>query len=310
MTRVLVAEDSRTQSLHIKAMLEQAGFDVCTAPNGAEALKLIPVFKPNVVLTDLEMPEMNGLQLVEAIKDQHAFLPVVLMTAVGSEEIAMKALKAGAANYVPKHILKQVIVTSLEEAAWQALVHQDEEQVLCHLKRSDFRFDIGNDSSILQSLVAHFGRELERLHTFDEIAIMQITMALTEALTNAINHGNLELSSVLREGEDDSLFHRLGEERRQQSPYKDRSVTVTATITADELRFEVVDEGPGFDISIVPDPTDESNLEKASGRGLMLIHTFMDEVHYNDSGNRITMIKRYSPENDSDDSDDDDDDGQ
>ena len=307
MTRVLVAEDSRTQLAHIKAMLEQSGFEVCTAPNGIEALKLIPIFKPNVVLTDLEMPEMNGLQLVEAIKEQHAFLPVVLMTAVGSEEIAMKALKSGAANYVPKHILKKVIVNSLEEAAWQALVHQNEEQVLSHLKRVEYFFDIGNNSGILQSLVAHFGRELERLKTFDEIAIMQITMALTEALTNAINHGNLELSSALREGDDD-LYHKLGDERRQQSPYKDRSVTVVAKIADEELCFVVTDEGPGFDMSIVPDPTDESNLEKASGRGLMLIQTFMDEVRYNVTGNQITMIKRYDPNDNSHDDWDDEDD--
>lgn len=294
MTRVLVAEDSRTQSAQIKAMLEQSGFEVGTALNGIEALKLIPTFKPNVVLTDLEMPEMNGLQLVEAIKEQHAFLPVVLMTAMGSEEIAMKALRAGAANYIPKRMLEKVLATIVEEAAWQARVHENEQLVLSRLKRVEYFFDLGNESAVLESLVAHVGRELERRRTFDDIAIMQITMALTEALTNAINHGNLELSSALRE-EDGELYHKLGDERRQQSPYQDRSVTVTAKIADDELCFVINDEGPGFDMSIVPDPTDESNLDKSSGRGLMLIQTFMDEVRYNDAGNQITLIKRYSP---------------
>jgi anti-sigma regulatory factor (Ser/Thr protein kinase) len=60
----------------------------------------------------------------------------------------------------------------------------------------------------------------------------------------------------------------------------------------DEAVYVVRDEGPGFDPSILPDPTDPSNLEKVSGRGLLLIRTFMDEIHHDDSGREITMIKR------------------
>ena len=54
----------------------------------------------------------------------------------------------------------------------------------------------------------------------------------------------------------------------------------------------VEDQGPGFDPGCLPDPTDLSNLEKPSGRGLMLIRTFMDEVDFNPRGNRIRMVKR------------------
>ena len=54
------------------------------------------------------------------------------------------------------------------------------------------------------------------------------------------------------------------------------------------------DEGPGFDPDGLPDPTDPENLTKASGRGVLLIRTFMDEVRFNDTGNEITMIKRCS----------------
>ena len=56
--------------------------------------------------------------------------------------------------------------------------------------------------------------------------------------------------------------------------------------------FIIRDEGPGFDPSKLPDPTDARNLGKPSGRGLLLIRTFMDEVGYNPSGNEIRLIKR------------------
>jgi anti-sigma regulatory factor (Ser/Thr protein kinase) len=59
-----------------------------------------------------------------------------------------------------------------------------------------------------------------------------------------------------------------------------------------EAVFVVRDEGPGFDPTSLPDPTDPINLERVSGRGLLLIQTFMDHVEHNETGNQITMIKR------------------
>ncbi len=121
MTRVLVVEDSRTQALAIQLQLEDLGFCVNVAANGKEALAALNRARdggadsayPDVVLTDLEMPEVNGLQLVEAIRRDYAHLPVVLMTAVGSEEIAVAALQKGAASYVPKRNLQSDIALTL-----------------------------------------------------------------------------------------------------------------------------------------------------------------------------------------------------
>ena len=104
-------------------------------------------------------------------------------------------------------------------------------------------------------------------------------------------HGNLELSSALREA-DCEAYHALAEQRTQQPPYRDRRVFVKATLTEDEAVFTVRDEGPGFDPSLLPDPTNPSNLEKVSGRGILLMRTFMDDVIYNDVGNCVRLVKR------------------
>ena len=82
------------------------------------------------------------------------------------------------------------------------------------------------------------------------------------------------------------------EERRRQEPYRSRRVQVTATDAPGESVYVVRDEGPGFDPANLPDPTDPANLEKASGRGLLLIRSFMDEVRHNASGNEITLVWR------------------
>jgi hypothetical protein len=108
---------------------------------------------------------------------------------------------------------------------------------------------------------------------------------------NAIYHGSLELKSQLLE-EDEIEFARLLRERARQSPYASRRVHVIARETRTEVTYIIRDEGPGFDPSSLPDPTDPANLERRSGRGLFLIRTFMDEVRHNGKGNEITMVKR------------------
>jgi anti-sigma regulatory factor (Ser/Thr protein kinase) len=121
-------------------------------------------------------------------------------------------------------------------------------------------------------------------------SMILLGVALHEALTNAIFHGNLDLSSALKE-ENEPEFYRLAEERRKKPPYKDRQVYVTVSLTPQEATFVVRDDGNGFDRAILPDPTDPTNLERVSGRGLLLINTFMDRVEHNTSGNEITMVK-------------------
>src|SRR6185295_19428079 len=100
----------------------------------------------------------------------------------------------------------------------------------------------------------------------------------------------LEVSSDLRENGDDA-FHKLARERREQPPYAARRVRVTARLTTTGATFVIRDQGPGFDVSKLPDPTDPANLEKPSGRGLLLMRAFMDEVRFNATGNQVTMVK-------------------
>ena len=125
----------------------------------------------------------------------------------------------------------------------------------------------------------------------DGTAVMHVGVALEEALTNAIDHGNLELESELRENSP-RAYAELQQERRQKQPYCDRHIYVTAAVTSREASYVVRDEGSGFDTSIIPQVTGPIDAEQAHGRGLLLIHTVMDEVSYNDTGNQITMIKR------------------
>lgn len=103
---------------------------------------------------------------------------------------------------------------------------------------------------------------------FDAADRFAIKLALEEALANAIKHGN--------------------------DSDETKSVTVEWTAAPGEVRIIVTDEGPGFTPDDVPDPTLDENLTKPSGRGVMLMRAYMDEVSFNDAGNKVTLIKRPS----------------
>jgi signal transduction histidine kinase len=118
-------------------------------------------------------------------------------------------------------------------------------------------------------------------------------VALQEALTNACYHGNLEVSSELREI-DHRAFYRLAKERQQVPPFVNRRIYVSAKFMPDAVEYVIRDEGPGFDPSSLPDPTDPENLERPCGRGLLLMQTFMDEVQFNATGNEVRLVKRRS----------------
>ena len=107
-------------------------------------------------------------------------------------------------------------------------------------------------------------------------------------------HGNLEVDSKLRQV-DEKQFHRLIEERRHLPPTPRGNCTSDGLHVADAAEFTVTDEGPGFDPSSLPDPTDPVNLDTIGGRGLLLIRTFMDEVQFNERGNAITLVKDCAP---------------
>jgi CheY-like chemotaxis protein len=292
MSRVLVVEDSRTQALQIQLLLEEAGFEVSLAGQGQEALAVLRTELPDVVLTDMDMPVMNGLELVEHVRQDYPRVPVILMTALGSEEIAVQALQQGAASYVPKKNLTRDIVPTLENVLSVARAGPHERLMLDCLTQAEFTFLLGNDVSLISPLIGYLEDSVVRMHHCDRTELMRVGVALHEALVNAIQHGNLELNSELRQN-DERDYQNLAEARRNQLPYSNRRVFVSVRLSQAEAVYSVADEGPGFNPANLPDPTDPANLERIGGRGLTLIQTFMDRVTHNERGNKITMVKKH-----------------
>jgi CheY-like chemotaxis protein len=292
MATVLIVDDSPIDRRLAKGLLEKrSDLTFFFAADGKEALEQIKQSPPDVVVTDLQMPEMNGLELVRAVRTSFPLVPVILMTAQGSEDIAVQALSSGASSYVPKSRLARELMNTVETVLGAAHAERHHARLMECLRRNQWTFVLDNDPSLVTAVIDHMQQHVTRLRLCDETGRIRMAIALEEALLNALYHGNLEIKGDLRES-DLRAYYALADERRNSEPYRSRTVHVDATLSRDEAVYVVRDDGPGFDPSTLPDPSDPANLEKVSGRGLLLIRTFMDEVRHNAAGNEITMIKR------------------
>jgi len=289
---ILVVDDSVLFQRLVGGLIgSEIGRPVVYAANGEEALGLVESSEPCLVLTDLRMPVMGGFELVEAIREKHPQIPVVLMTAYGSESVAVRALKAGAASYVPKDSLTTELVDTLRNILRVVEGNQKRRRVLtCQVSRTA-SFEIGNDPDLLPALIGLIQEDLAAYSIGDETSRMQVAVALQEALANALFHGNLECSSDLRQ-EDERIFHRLADSRRLIEPYRSRRIRVELEIDRSQARISIRDEGPGFDVSGLDKPFGPEDMMRIGGRGMILIRAFLDQVMHNDRGNQVTLIKR------------------
>ena len=292
-TILIVDDDAVDRELAERCLQSISNVEVRFAEDGGQALQAVDRESLDLVLTDLRMPGMTGIELVETLRARFPQLPVILMTSQGSESIAVRALQAGASSYVPKRDMKEILAETVSQMLEIVEARTFRQRVLGHLHSSEDRFELINDTSLIFALVGYVQDNLELLGFGDDAVRSQVGIALSEALSNAIVHGNLEVDSALRQSDKDAYL-RLLDERSSSEPWRSRRVFFTAREGRERVEYVIEDEGPGFDPSGLPDPTSPENMLEISGRGVWLIRNFMDEVEFNEKGNRLTMIKRAS----------------
>lgn len=300
MTTILLVDDSPLDRHLFGRLLEREGdLRVEYAEHGAEALEILQRSQPDLVVTDMQMPHMDGMQLVKAIRRAYPSVPVVLLTGKGSEALATKALQAGAAGYVPKSQGTELLLDTVRHLLDLARGEASYERLGECTDQAEFKLRLDNDRKLIDSLVALSQNLVANMGICDPTGRLQLGVALEQALLNAMYHGNLELSadqlSVDEAGgrripAGDAIQRRIAE-----SPYRDRKISISVRIDRDEARFTISDEGPGFNVKQHSE-VGLSASESKSGHGLFLMWAFMDRVSFNRAGNSVTLSKRRRAE--------------
>jgi CheY-like chemotaxis protein/anti-sigma regulatory factor (Ser/Thr protein kinase) len=275
--RVLVVEDSRTMQKFLLNLLQKEDYEVVVADNGETGLQLfqqgLQEGRPfDIVMTDVVMPGMSGLEVLKQVKALNYDTIVVVLTSDANVDTAIEALNLGANNFLHKPPNSEEILNVM----WRATKHREiflENEELNPFTERLINIQIPSQLRFIKG-IAHNIIADAKLMGYDEQDLRdKIPVTVDEAVTNAIKHGN--------------QFQ------------EDKHVTIEVSIDNERIKIVVADEGEGFDVSAVPDPTDPMNFLKPSGRGILFMKIGMDDVRYNQKGNILTLIKyRTTPEDD------------
>ncbi|MFQ5674872.1 MAG: response regulator [bacterium] len=116
MARILLIDDMRATRATISEMLQRGGYDVIEAENGKEGLKLLAEHSPNAVITDILMPEMDGIETIRAIHKMAPSIPIVAITASSATPYLDVALKMGAARGLLKPFKQAELLSAVEQS--------------------------------------------------------------------------------------------------------------------------------------------------------------------------------------------------
>ncbi len=152
MKRVLVVDDEENIRLVLQTLLKRNGYQVETAEGGEQALTLIDAFGPDVVITDVRMPKMGGLDLLSTLRAKNNPATVIVMSAYGNIDQAIEALQAGAYDYIQKPFKPEEVVLALRKAEERELLRR-ENSALRQEIRKEHRFeDILAKSAAMQAI--------------------------------------------------------------------------------------------------------------------------------------------------------------
>jgi len=293
---ILVVDDSPLERALAAGLLrKEPTYRVLHAESGREALAGIAHQLPDVVLTDLVMPGMDGLELIAQIRERHPHLPVVLMTAYGNESVAVDALQQGAASYVPKAKQAERLMETIARVLRRARSAQRRRDLMQSATGLICTFELDSDLELVPPLVDLAQEVLLGTGLTDAHEAMRVGVALEESLLNAMLHGSLGITTAEL---DEARGGRLGIDPirlvalRRQAAQQDSRIIVHVQIDRESARFVIRDPGPGFDARTIMQTEMASRFECGAGRGLMLVEAFMDGVYFNQAGNEVTLVKK------------------
>ena len=290
---VLIVDDSDVDRLLMEGLLKKVpSFEVIGARDGIHALEQLKAWSIDMVITDIQMPRMDGLELIEAVRKDYPDIPVVLTTGMGSEEIAAVALKSGAASYIPKSRLNKMLISTVEETFDMLSSERNYNRLLQRSSKAHFEFSLDNDPAQIPAFVDFTEKMLKGMAPLNRTERLRVSMAISQALNNALYRGNLEIGAHYKIPTPNSPggeFEQIVNERMDSSPWKDRKILVAMEIRKTGFGIRIRDDGPGFDTTSV------GSWSNPTLRGVILMKSFMDEVIYSGNGNDVEMRLTFAP---------------
>ncbi len=184
---VLIVDDDVSVRRVVRMQMEEAGYEALVASNGQEAQDIINERHPKLVITDLRMPSLSGIDLLRRIREDHMDTTVIIVTAFGSVETAVEAMKAGAYDYVTKPIDYEALLLAVDRAMERQELLEEVRNLRSALDRR-YGFDsiVGRSKTLLRTL-----EMASRVAQYDSTVLIRgETGTGKELLARAIHHNS------------------------------------------------------------------------------------------------------------------------
>jgi serine/threonine-protein kinase RsbW len=263
--QILIIDDHDDLATALKDVFEKIGHQVECLETRNEAVSLDDIRRFDLVITDLD-----GENLISESNQNGNSLPCLPYISSSSLKLdeQIKAFKICASNFKRDEFNEDELKNFVETILNYKIQFVDKKEVIQNLHEK-IEFELPSAISTMHAVLDYLIKRVEKLGVINPEQ-SNLFIALDEAFVNAVKHGNKFDSNKL--------------------------VRICAEVSSKEARFTVEDEGDGFDVNAIPDPLDPANLFKTSGRGVLFIYNIMDEVKYNERGNRLTMVKKSDVE--------------
>jgi len=260
MKKILIIDDHDDLASLLTKAFTKSGHSVKILEKRDEAVELLERKDFDVVITDLE-----GENLTDAPEDNSDTDPECLPDAPEDpRRSSVKAFKLCISNFDKDNFSEDELKFFVEKTLDCKAKCVDKKELIQELHEK-IEFEVPSVISLMHSILDYLMKRVEKVGVINP-ETSNLFVALDEAFVNAVKHGNKFDANKL--------------------------VRITADVSPEEARFTIEDEGDGFNVAEIPDPLDPQNLFKTSGRGVLFIYNIMDEVRYNERGNRLTMVKR------------------
>ena len=265
--QILIIDDHNDLAEALEEVFTHLGHQVKVVETRSEALEIEDLDQFDLTITDLDVSDAMGDAGLNG--NAAACLPSEISHNPGEN---IKAFKICATNFgengFDEEELQSLVATVLD----YKIRHVDTAETIQDL-HENIEFELPTTISLMHVVLEYLMKRVEKLGVV-KAEQSNLFVALDEAFVNAIKHGNkFDARKIVR---------------------------IAADVSKHEARFTIEDEGEGFDVNSIPDPLDPQNLFKTSGRGVLFIYNIMDEVKYNERGNRLTMVKKSDMPKDAD----------
>jgi YesN/AraC family two-component response regulator len=293
---ILIVDDEQIIRNVLKRKLEQTtSYLVHTADDGTTGLEVFKNEKIDLVISDLLMTQMNGIELLRNLKQIDPAIPVIIITGYGTLDDAIAAIHLGAEDFIKKPFDINEVIETIEKTFRKKAEEADQLEIIRFISYEDIKLEVPTNFEYLNVCINYIFSHLRARWLVSDEDLHDVKVSLYEALMNAFEHGNLGISGdekakyleVSQQAWKDFLTQRMNDPN-----YKDKRIFVKLTISEVEMAVAVRDEGPGFDYRSRTGDIDPEELFRSSGRGLLLIQSLMDDLEFDESGSEIRMVKR------------------